>query len=60
MKKKNLVLDFETMGVDPTTCAVVDCSIMIFDWDEFTQNPYGLKDISKTRRFKLNVQVIYS
>ena len=56
MKKKNLVLDFETMGVDPSTCAVVDCSVMIFDWDEFTQNPYGLKDISKTRRFKLNVQ----
>lgn len=54
--KKNLVLDFETMGVEPSTCAVVDCSVMIFDWDEFTQNPYGLKDISKTRRFKLNVQ----
>ena len=55
MKKKNLALDFETMGVEPSTCAVVDCSVMIFDWDEFTQNPYGLKDISKTRRFKLNV-----
>lgn len=54
--KKNLVLDFETMGVEPSTCAVVDCSVMIFDWDEFTQNPYGLKDISRTRRFKLNVQ----
>ena len=54
--KKNLVLDFETMGVEPSTCAVVDCSVMIFDWDEFTTNPYTTADINKVRRFKLNVQ----
>jgi ribosomal protein L17 len=54
--KKNLVLDFETMGVEPSTCAVVDCSVMIFDWDEFTANPYTTADINKVRRFKLNVQ----
>lgn len=53
--KKNLVLDFETMGTEPTTCAVVDCSVMIFDWDDFTTNPYTTKDINRVRRFKLNV-----
>ena len=53
---KDLIIDFETMGVEPTDCAVVDCSAMVFDWDRFTSNrPYTAKDINLTRRFKLSV-----
>jgi len=54
---RDLIIDFETMGTEPTNCAVVDVSAMIFDWDRFTSdNPYTTKDIVETVRFKLSVQ----
>ena len=54
---KDLIIDFETMGTEPTNCAVVDVSAMVFDWDRFTSdNPYTTKDIVETVRFKLSVQ----
>lgn len=54
---KDLIIDFETMGTEPTTCAAVDCSVMVFDWDRFTSdNPYTTKDIVETVRFKLSVE----
>jgi len=52
---KHLIFDFETMGSDPSNCAVVDVSAMVFDWDRFETNPYSCKDISMTRKFKLSV-----
>lgn len=53
---KDLIIDFETMGSEPTDCAVIDCSVMVFDWDRFTSNnPYTVRDIKETRKFKLSV-----
>lgn len=53
---KDLIIDFETMGSEPTNCAVIDCSVMVFDWDRFTSdNPYTARDIKETRKFKLSV-----
>lgn len=52
---KHCIIDFETMGVEPTTCAVVDCSAIIIDDERFTTNPYGLSDINLAQRFKLSV-----
>ena len=52
---KHLIIDFETMGVDSTTCAVVDCSAFIFDWDRFLTNPYTMSDLNQVKRFKLSV-----
>ena len=41
---KHLVIDFETMGKDAQKCAVIDCSVMIFDMDRMlSSNPYGLE-----------------
>jgi hypothetical protein len=54
--KKDLVIDFETMAKDANSCAVIDCSVIAFDWDRFLTNPYTLKDISLTKRFKLSVK----
>lgn len=52
----DLIIDFETMGVDPVDCAVVDCSAFVFNWDRFTSdNPYTLDDVANVRRFKLSV-----
>jgi hypothetical protein len=53
---KDLIFDFETMGSEPTTCAALDVSVMVFDWDRMTSsNPYTVKDIKDTRTFKLSV-----
>lgn len=53
---RDLIIDFETMGSEPTDCAVIDCSVMVFDWDRFTSdNPYTVRDIKETRKFKLSV-----
>lgn len=54
---RDLIIDFETMGTEPTTCAAIDVSVMVFDWDRFTSdNPYTTKDIKETVRFKLSVE----
>ena len=53
---KDLIFDFETMGSEPTTCAALDVSVMVFDWDRMTSsNPYTVKDIKDTKTFKLSV-----
>lgn len=52
---KHLIIDFETMGKDATRCAVIDCSVMIFDFERFLTDPYTLDSISEARRFKLSV-----
>ena len=54
--KKELIIDFETLGVNPENCVVLDCSIIIFDRDRFTSDkPYTVADITETRTFKLSV-----
>lgn len=49
------IIDFETMGVEPTTCAVVDCSAFVIDDIRFTTHPYTLQDIDYVKRYKLSV-----
>lgn len=58
MAKWHFILDYETMGQDPTTCAAVDCSYVCFDWDRFTSdNPYTFHDLlNLTQRAKFDVQ----
>jgi hypothetical protein len=51
----HLIIDFETMGKDAGKCAVIDCSVMVFDFDRFLTNPYTIASISQTKRFKLSV-----
>jgi hypothetical protein len=43
------------MGKDAGKCAVIDCSVMVFDFDRFLTNPYTIASISQTKRFKLSV-----
>ena len=54
----HFILDYETMGQDPTTCAAVDCSYVCFDWDRFTSdNPYTFHDLlNMAQRAKFDVQ----
>jgi len=57
MSRKHLIIDFETMGIDIHSCAVIDMSAMVFDWDRFqTNKPYNFDSISECKKFKLNVQ----
>jgi hypothetical protein len=51
----HLIIDFETMGKDAGKCAVIDCSVMVFDFDRFLTNPYTIASISQAKRFKLSV-----
>lgn len=52
-----MIIDFETMSKKAVDCAVIDCSIIIFEWDKcISSNPYTTNDINKTKRFKLSVK----
>lgn len=55
--KWHFILDYETMGQDPTTCAAVDCSYLQFDWDRFKNDPYTFDELlGMTKRAKFDVQ----
>lgn len=51
----HLIIDFETMGKKATKCAVVDCSVILFEWERFSSDPYTLANIKDAKRFKLSV-----
>lgn len=51
----HLIIDFETMGKDALNCAVIDCSVMVFNWDRFVSDPYTLNSVKETKRFKLSI-----
>jgi hypothetical protein len=51
----HLIIDFETMGKKATECAVIDCSVMVFNWERFLNDPYTIASISETKRFKLSI-----
>lgn len=54
--RNDFIIDFETFGKDAQKCAVIDCSVMVFNWDKMLSNdPYTTRDINLTRRFKLSV-----
>ena len=55
MSRHDLIIDFETMGKKATKCAVVDCSVIVFEWDRFSSNPYTIANIVDAKRFKLSV-----
>lgn len=55
--KWHFILDTETMGSTSTSCAVVDCSYVCFDWDRFKTNPYTFAELqSLAQKAKLDVQ----
>jgi hypothetical protein len=54
--RKDAIIDFETFGKDASECAVIDCSVIFFEWDRFTSNnPYKLSEVGNAKRFKLSV-----
>lgn len=57
MANWHFILDYETMGQDPTTCAAVDCSYVAFDWARFKNDPYTFDELlGMTQRAKFDVQ----
>jgi hypothetical protein len=53
---QHCIIDFETMGTNVSDCAVIDCSVFVFDWDRFlSDTPYGLDSISEVKKYKLSV-----
>lgn len=57
LKKPHFIFDMETLGADMFTCAVIDCSYVMFDWDRFLSNPYTFDELlTLSQRAKLNVQ----
>tara|TARA_B110000977_G_scaffold195197_1_gene273188 strand:+ start:12106 stop:12732 length:627 start_codon:yes stop_codon:yes gene_type:complete len=51
----HLIIDFETMSTNASKCAVIDCSVMVFNMDRFSKNPYSLDSIKDTKKFKLSI-----
>jgi hypothetical protein len=56
MSKYDLIIDFNTMGSDKDTCAIIDCAVLFFEPERFKTAPYVMKDIVNTKRFKLSVK----
>ena len=55
--RHDLILDYETMGQDVATCPAIDCSVFVFDWDRFLNDPYTFEELTQTiTRFKLSVK----
>ena len=53
---KDLIIDFETLGSEPTDCVVIDFSAMVFDWDRMlSDDPYTIKEVVLAKKFKLSV-----
>lgn len=56
MSRNDFIIDFETMGKRVQDCAVIDCSVMVFNWDKMlSDDPYTVRDLNRTKRFKLSV-----
>lgn len=43
--KNNLIFDFETFGNDVTDATIINCALMVFDWDRFATNPYTWEEL---------------
>jgi len=53
----NLIFDFETFGNDVTEAAIINCAMMVFDWERFEHNPYTWEElVSSVVILKLDVQ----
>lgn len=59
-KRQNhdLAIDFETFGQNESSCAVIDCSALFFEWPRFISNdPYTFEElVSSVNHFKLDVK----
>lgn len=54
---KQLIIDFETLGVDQQKCPIIDCSVMRFEWERFySDNPYTIADIELVTKFKVSIE----
>jgi len=55
--RKDLFIDFQTFGFDPNKCAIINCSMFVFDWGLFGTDPYSFKSIvSNVSTFKCSVK----
>ena len=57
MPNRLIWLDFETMGVDPTQCAVIDMSIAWADVSVMlSDKPYTCRYVSNIKKFKISIE----
>lgn len=53
----DLMIDFETFGVNGASCPIVNLSVKAFDWSRFCDKPYSFKElVDSTSTFKLDVR----
>lgn len=53
----DLFIDFETLSIDPTNCAVINFSWVVFNRGVFTKGAYSFQDLlDRTEQVKLNVK----
>jgi len=53
---KMMIFDFETMGTNTQDCAVLDCSLYVFDDELFLSKPYTLQTIHDIKTLKPSVK----
>lgn len=54
---KHFLFDLETMGTDTSSCAVIDCSMIIFDTEKMlSDKPYTMRSIADVKRLKVSVK----
>ena len=53
------IFDFETLGQNVFSCAVIECAYLVFDYDRFVSNPYSIEeliDLSHTDKISVEEQ----
>jgi hypothetical protein len=53
---KMMIFDFETLGTSTHNCAVLDCSLFVFDTDLFLSDPYTLETVTEIKTLKPSVK----
>lgn len=58
MSKKHFIFDFETLSTDVFNGVMIDCAVLIFDWERFiSDKPYSFKELEGlAKKYKLSVK----
>lgn len=53
----HFIFDYETLGQNVNTCAIIDCSYVAFEWERFVDQPYTISELlSMIKTSKLDVK----
>jgi hypothetical protein len=58
--RQDFIIDFETIGQDPTKAPIIDAGYVAFSWDRFLEEPYSFEELTsmvKTDKLDVKAQI---